>query len=814
MRLRISAPTLISNIAPKIAAKTRSSAELRLIALALIFGWLGALTLAVQRQDGRSLAALAALSLGSLATHVWLNRVAPGRDITLTPIVTALLGFGLVMIVRVAPNFVWRQLGALGVAMVALWMITARDDQLRWLRRFKYTWLFAAFALLAATLVFGVNPAGFGARLWLSLGGTFFQPSEILRLLMIAFLAAYFAERLETRLTRLQIIPSAVMWLVAILLLILQQDFGVATLLLMTFGVMLYLATGDVRLPLALFSALLVAGVVGYFLSARVAQRLSIWINPWADPQGSSFQVVQSLIAIASGGIFGQGINQGRPDYVPAVHTDFPFVMIAEELGLIGSLGLIACYATFSLQTWRIALRSKSAYRMLLAGGIAAAFAIQVFVILGGNMSLVPLTGVTLPFVSVGGTSLVTSFIALGLLIRISAIDDRMLAATMRDVRPHLTRASQRSALVTSGLFAALALTTGLWSVVRSHELTTRDDNPRQVDAELGIQRGPVVDRSGQPIVYSSPVSSTNTALRYERHSIVPEAAPAVGYYSQRYGTGGIEAFADKRLRGDRSQLDMLLHRPQIGSPVTLTLDKGLQVRLQMALQSAVPHTVTRGAAIVLDASSGEVLALASAPSFDPNTLDVRWKQLTSDPFAPLVNRTTQGLYQPGALLSWMVTSQAARHMPTGNGPRDKRPDQGPEASTWRQALAIFSLDQPLPFELPNQAVPYPATLTVSETLGQGTLRVTPLRIAAVAAQLATGEPMTPTLEMSRALPRRPVLPVPSITTFARISADRFVGWLVQMVDTRVIVVAIEMPDRDASTLERVAQAARAIRLH
>ncbi len=783
--------------------------ELLLIALALVFGWLGAASLAWQRNDLLSLVGIGVLSGCALASHVWLNRVAPTRAFTLLPIVVVLLAFGILAIARVAPNFLVRQLAALGISTVAMLAVASSRDQLRWLRRFKYTWLIGAFVLLAATLFLGVNPTGFGARLWLSIGGAYLQPSEILRLLVIAFLAAYFAERLEipTPLhaplsTLHSLLPTLAMWLIGIALLATQQDLGAATLLLLTFGFMLFLATGSARLPLVLAGALLIAGGIGYWVSARVAQRLDIWLNPWADPQGASFQVVQSLIAIANGGVLGQGIGQGKPDYVPAVHTDFPFVMITEELGLIGAIALIACYAALCLLAWRIAQHASSPYRMLLAGGIAAAIAVQVFIIIGGNLSLVPLTGVTLPFVSYGGTSLLMSSIAVGLLVRMSG------DATANGRAPlwqGSIRAVRSAMILTTILFGLLAISTGMWSIVNAYAMTSREDNPRNVDAELAIQRGNIYDRMGRVLAMSELIEITKRVPKFARRYLVPEAAPATGYYSQRYGVGGVEAFADARLRGQRTAWDILVHAPQVGSPITLTLDMDVQTAAEQALQAAMPNTVTRGAVVVMDASNGWVIALASAPSFDPNTLDDAWEQLTQDPFAPLVNRATQGLYQPGLLLRWMLAAKAAK------AAKDEGAGMKGEItpSSFILHLASFNLDKPVPFELQNQAVAYPATATYSETIGQGTLRVTPLRVAVVVAQLAAGAPITPTLMLTNTQPTRVVQPVAPFTTFARTGTDAFVGWCVQVVGNRVVVVAIEMPQPDESVLERVAEEVR-----
>lgn len=786
-----------------------------LILCALAFGWIGAVSMWLQRNDAGALLALAELSVCAIAAHLWLNRVAPARDPFLLPPVILLTAFGLLIISRVAPNFLYRQMASLALATLALLVMASGHDQLRWLRRFKYTWLLAAFALLFATLFFGVNPAGIGARLWLSVAGAFFQPSEVLRLLLIAFLAAYFAERLENRDWGLvtgnssqgespvqspipnlrSLVPTLAMWLIALALLVTQQDLGAAMLLLVTFVFMLYLATGSMRLPALLLGLLVIAGAVGYFLSARVAQRIDIWLNPFIDPQGSSFQVVQSLIAVANGGLFGQGINQGRPDYVPAVHTDFPFVMAGEEFGLLGAIALIGAFAVLCLRAWRVSIHARTPYRLLLAGGIAAALSFQVFVIIGGNLALLPLTGVTLPFVSYGGSSLLVSYIAAGLLIRISADESLPRAST---VMPLTQRAAGHAMQASAVLLIAVAAAAGFWGIVQSSMLTTRADNPRLVDAELAIQRGTILDRNGVQLAVSEWLTTTNNVPRFRRTYSQTVSAPAVGYYSQRYGAGGMEAYADTALRGPYSQIDDLLHRRRIGESITLTLDSALQTRLHNAIQSTTETTITRGAAVVMNWRTGEVLALVSTPTFNANTLDDEWDALRSDPNAPLVNRATQGLYQPGMLLQWL-----AEHQEPG-----RKNQNVTNQNDWLLTLGALNLDEPVPFELKNEAVRLPATATYSETIGQGQLRVTPLRIAATVAGIVAQQPIRPTLISVQSAKSPPVNePLDTFITFAPISKNLHVGWLVQVNGDLVTVVALEQQTPDERVLRSVAQA-------
>jgi cell division protein FtsW (lipid II flippase) len=292
--------------------------------------------------------------------------------------------------------------------------------------------------LLALTFVVGVNPAGAGLTLWLGGAlGVFFQPAELLKLLFVAFLAAYLAEKREVArslgihparqhyLTLPYLMPLLAMWGVALVLLMAQQDLGAAVLLYLAFLIMLYLASGQVRYLLVGGALLIVAAIGGYLLIGRVQARLDTWLNPWAEADRSSYQIVQSLIALASGGKLGQGLGQGWPDVIlPAVHTDMPLAAIGEELGLIGTLGVVACFAIFTVRGLRVASIARTTFGRLLAAGLASLIGLQAWIIMAGNANLAPLTGVTLPFVSYGGSSLLMSFIILGLLLQISADRD------------------------------------------------------------------------------------------------------------------------------------------------------------------------------------------------------------------------------------------------------------------------------------------------------------------------------------------------------------------------------------------------------
>ncbi|HKZ83020.1 MAG TPA: FtsW/RodA/SpoVE family cell cycle protein [Anaerolineae bacterium] len=378
------------------------------------------------------LAAFVVWALVFGVAHLALDRYLPGRDPLILPIVALLTGWGLIEVARLSRTDALRQVMWVVVSAGVMLVVAAAPRELRWLRRYRYTWLLGGLVLLAATLVFGVNPSGIGQELWLGFGGIFFQPSEVVKLLMVVFLASYLAEkrdlqlvmRMQSRsLTLAYLAPMLAMWGVAMAILLIQQDLGAAMLLFLAFLVMLYLASGKWQY-LSIGMALLACAVlIGYALIGRVTERVNTWLDPWSRAEYESYQVVQSLIGIGAGGLFGRGLGQGDP-VVPAAHTDMPLAVIGEEFGLLGAIGLVACYALLTLRGLRAAALSRTVFGCLLAAGLAALLGMQAWIIMAGNINLIPLTGVTLPFVSYGGSSLVVSFVMVGLLLHVSANAD------------------------------------------------------------------------------------------------------------------------------------------------------------------------------------------------------------------------------------------------------------------------------------------------------------------------------------------------------------------------------------------------------
>ena len=370
-----------------------------------------------------------------------LKRYVPERDFLLFPTTMFLAGWGLLIIQRLAPNFANRQTIWLIVSLAAMLLVAVLPGPLRWLRNYRYVFLSAGLLLLVATIFLGRNPSDPLAQtnapqLWLGFGSIYFQPSEALKIILVAFLASYLAEIYpimraegEDASRRFTLSPRIVgpillMWGISVLILIWQRDLGTAILFFVIFLVLLYVASGYYLILLSGAILIVLAALVAYRLFDVVQLRIDIWLNPWPEATGRAFQIVQSLLAFAAGGSFGQGIGQGSPIYIPVVHSDFVLSALAEEWGLLGVVAVLACFAILVTRGLRCAMRQgRRPFQALLCVGLSTLIMTQSLLIMAGVLKLLPLTGITLPFLSYGGSSLLASFIIVGLLIRLSSLE-------------------------------------------------------------------------------------------------------------------------------------------------------------------------------------------------------------------------------------------------------------------------------------------------------------------------------------------------------------------------------------------------------
>jgi cell division protein FtsW (lipid II flippase) len=427
-------------------AWSRQWIELALIVLALSFTAAGLVLLALVEQGAITAhyvwpwVVLAALGIVGWGVLTW--RI-PGRDPLLFPTVVLLCGWGLIEVARLQETFLARQLGWVSAGLVALLLVAALPYRWYWLSRYRYLWLFSGLVLLGLTIAWGVNPLGIGDRLWLRIAARlYFQPSELLKVLFVIFIASYLAEKRELLvLTRMRVgplrlpplaylAPLLLMWGFSLLLLIWQQDLGAALLFFGVFLSMLYVATARGAYVWAGLGMSALLALAGYQFLDRVRLRGTIWLNPWADPHGDAYQIVQALLAFASGGLLGSGVGLGYPTpWIPVVHSDFVFAAVGEEWGMLGALGLLLLLMILVARGLRAATLAiapaargtQPAFVSLLAVGLSAMLGWQSLIIVGGTLKLIPLTGITLPFVSYGGSSMLISCVMVGLLVRASA---------------------------------------------------------------------------------------------------------------------------------------------------------------------------------------------------------------------------------------------------------------------------------------------------------------------------------------------------------------------------------------------------------
>jgi len=404
-------------------------------------------------------AALAPLAAGDLPTYDTLlapavflaafgglllavRRWAPRAARTLLPLAALLTAVGWVEVARVDRDLGRLQLWWLlvGATLAAATLFVLRRRGVGVLRRYRYLFLVAGLGLLLLPLL----PSGWpvrgvtinGSRLWVRLQAgdlsLSFQPGEAAKLLIVAFLASYLADR-HRALTNMprrlgpvslpeprQLLPVLLAFGVSFAVLIYQRDLGASLLLFVVFAAMLFAATGRYAYPAAALALLAGGGLAAYRYFGHVRVRVEAWLHPFADFAGSGYQVAQGLFALGSGGLTGTGLGAGRPDLIPAAATDFIFAALAEELGLAGGLAVVAAYALLAAAGFGIALRARDPFRKLLAGGLTLTLVVQTVLILGGILRLLPLTGITLPFMSYGGSSLLANLVLIALLARVS----------------------------------------------------------------------------------------------------------------------------------------------------------------------------------------------------------------------------------------------------------------------------------------------------------------------------------------------------------------------------------------------------------
>jgi cell division protein FtsW (lipid II flippase) len=511
------------------------------------------------------------------------------------------------------------------------------------LRNYKYLLLIAGVVLVGLTFLFGTYPSGVGPQLWLGAKGIYFQPSELLKLLFIIYLAAYFSDPgLNLMPVFKAIYPTLILMTASLVIIVIQRDLGTALIFISIYLFMVFIKYGKKRYVLIGLLLGIAAGLIGYFTIDLVRIRLNSWFNPWLEAQTGSYQVIQSIIAIAAGGLLGTGIGLGRPDFIPISHSDFIFSSIVEETGLIGTIGLLVLYAVVYFRLIKNSINENNAFGRYFSAGVASYLIAQSLLIMGGNIRLLPITGVTLPFMSYGGSSLLISFLSVIFTLIFSDLQSEK----------HADKNFQLSTKTISYIFAIgitlIGLVTGWWGIIRSKDLQLRADNPRHLLTSRFVLRGEIYDRNGEFLALTD-----GEIGNYIRKYPYPALSNTIGYINQRFGLSGIERYLDEYLSGFKGYPSSLVwfnyilyDEPPPGRDARLSIDLNLQTLTDTLLQS---HNAS---AVVINAETGEILTIASHPNYDANNLSERFDIWSDDERAPFLNRAIQGAYPAGELLT------------------------------------------------------------------------------------------------------------------------------------------------------------------
>lgn len=637
------------------------------------------------------------------AAHMGVRTLAPGADPAILPIVFLLSGIGITFVTRLAPSLAMGQLVILFISVALMVGTLAVVRNLDIIKRYKYTFGIVGIVLLVLPMIIGTTISG--SKLWIRIGGFTIQPGEFAKVFIVLFLAGYLSENRELlsisnrsvlgiKVPRPRLLlPLFVVWGICLLVVIFERDLGSAVLFYTIFLIMLYVATGRVSYVIIGMLLLAIGAVGAYHFLGHVQTRFQIWLDPFADAQGKGYQIVQSLYSLADGGLAGVGIGKGLASTIPVVESDFIFSAIGEEMGLLGGCAVIMLYMLFAVRGLTTAARAKSDLSAFCATGLTAAISFQAFLIVGGVTKLIPLTGVTLPFMSQGGSSLLASFIIVALLLRAGdeatgrrtelAGTGTMAGGSLSKLlgqagpaRAHAGNRLVRKGLDTpeSGLLGRVALAnrltvavvcfTALFAVLignltyvqvfKAKEYQSMPSNNHTIARSAYVKRGSIITSDGVTLAESLQAEDGSYARSYPNGNL---AAHTVGYISTQYGTSGVERTMNETLTGSKdystweNALTSLSGGSQPGNSVKLTIDSRIQTAAEEALSNL------KGAIVVLDPRTGAVLAKASSPTF--NNADIASAMEGEDSDSALYDRATDALYTPGSTFK-VITLAAA----------------------------------------------------------------------------------------------------------------------------------------------------------
>ena len=682
------------------------------------------------------------------AAHIAVRILAPGADPAILPIVFVLSGIGITFVTRLAPDLAISQLIILFVSVALMVGTLALVKNLDVVMRYKYTFGIIGIILLMLPIFIGTTISG--SKLWIRIAGFTIQPGEFAKVFIVLFLAGYLAENRELlsisnrkilglKIPRFRLLlPLFAVWGVCLLVVVFERDLGSAVLFYTIFLLMLYVATGRFSYVIIGLALLAVGAVGAYKFLSHVQVRFQIWADPFKDAQGQGYQIVQSLYSLADGGLVGVGIGNGMANNIPVVESDFIFSAIGEEMGLLGGGAVLILFMLFAVRGLTTAARAKSDLAAFSATGLTAAISFQAFLIVGGVTRLIPLTGVTLPFMSQGGSSLLASFIIVALLLRatMAAITDDQVASAAAPTGTRFATSSSygrgshsagsrmrrrlldtpesgvlgrvalanrltRAVFAFTALFAILIGNLTYVQVIKAKDYQDMPTNNHTIARSKYIQRGSIITSDGVTLAESLQQEDGTYARSYPNGNM---AAHVVGYVSQQYGTAGIESVMNDTLTGSKdysswnNAIASLAGQTQPGNTVKLTIDSRIQTAAEQALKGF------KGAVVVMDPRTGAVLACASSPTYDNTNIDALL-QAGGGEDGSLYDRAMDALYTPGSTFKVVTlaaaletgtatlssTYQAPGSMDIGNAPVTNYDNESYGTISLQQAFAVSS---------------------------------------------------------------------------------------------------------------------------
>ena len=427
-------------------------------------------------------------------------------------------------------------------------------------QNYKFTLMIVGLVLLLSPLIPLLGQEIYGSRIWLQVGPFSFQPGEVAKVAVVLFLASYLSQNREMlsvftkqigpfKLPDFRtIFPLLLMWAISLVIVIFEKDLGSAVVFFFVFVVMIYVCTGKKFYAAVSFVLAAVAGVFLFMFFSHVQVRVQTWLDPFSDPTGGGYQLVQSMYSFADGGLFGTGIGKGLATQIPVVESDFIFVAICEELGLMGGAAILLLFLCFAIRGYVTAARAKNDVSSFVAVGLTTTIILQAFIIVGGVTKLIPLTGLTLPFISQGGSSLLASFIIVGFLLRAgdegTGIENDLKAANIMLSNGVLGRVSLGKRITScmvlfSVMFAILVGNLTYIMVIQADEVKHMASNNHVMLRQQYNRRGNIESADGVVLAKSVKNDDGTYERTYPQGSL---AAHLLGYASTRYGTLGIES--------------------------------------------------------------------------------------------------------------------------------------------------------------------------------------------------------------------------------------------------------------------------------